>query len=126
MTRRGLSFLLVVIATAVIVTSASAASQSCNTGYCSWGYNYVGSGVNSIVISDTHAFYDEHVAKNSGGWVIAGYGTTSYCNAGFTGTYDFWATPADLGCGGNAQTSFVQYDSGATSYLKIESWYNYP
>ncbi len=114
--RRALA--LVVVATTLFAGSAGNAAA----GYWSWGYNYMGSGVNQFVTGSWNYWADGYVDKNSGDWIAHGWNTASSCYEYMSGDSAWFGHPGDTGngCGGYLQR-FAQWSSGSTSYLFFDS-----
>lgn len=105
-------FVLIMLLAVPAVASAS---------YWKWGYNYVGVNVNRYVNSPAGTYGVEGLYKNSGGTVLHGFtncgqrlasGTTTW--TGYPYTINPGCPPLDIG-------AFVNWWSGATSYLQIEA-----
>lgn len=109
--------------TGAFAPSASAASMTCDTGWCHWGYNYMGADVNTFLTGGWNYWYDQYVDKTSGGQIGHGFNTASGCYEYMTGASTWYGHPSDTGsgCGGYLQP-FAQWTSGSTSYLYMDDY----
>lgn len=103
---------------------ASPGSMTCGTSSgvytCTWGYNYQGPSTNEIVTGPSDYWTHLSVIVSSGGTTYQGFGPSG-CHHTSTGASSWSGTPSDLGCGGYINP-FSQYATGATSYLKFNSY----
>jgi hypothetical protein len=109
---------------AAFATTAKAATMTCSvTGYCVWGYNYMGSGVNQNLTGAWGYWKSSNVDKQSGGQIAHGFNSAAHCYAYMNGTSYYTGVPSSLGtgCGGYLQP-FAQWTGGATSYLKMQDY----
>lgn len=120
---------LVIAATAAgVAASPAAAAWNCTTGYCSWGYNYIGSGVNQYVSSPWNYWYDQYLDKQSGDTIQIGIGPQDGCYINRSGVGTWYmvisaAPPNGYGCGGYIYHYMAWYTGyGNTSYLFVDTY----
>lgn len=111
----------VLTAAAGAFASASNAAWNCGSGYCTWGYNYVGSGVNQYVSGPSDYWTVNYLNKNSGDTVQWGTGPVDGCDSNKSGTGQ-WSYLIPPGCGSPSGYVFpyVTWISGNTSYLQVK------
>jgi hypothetical protein len=108
-----------VVALSAAVTAVAGLAPAAFGYVWSWGYNYMGSGVNQGEAGPSNYYYWETLLKNSGGMVQFGFKPVGYgCYKRVSGAYDWSGSPSKLGCGGYIYP-YASWFSGATSYLKI-------
>ncbi len=105
----------------IAITAALVVPAVAQAATWSWGFNYVGVSVNTFVPSPWNYYDAISVTKNSGGSILYGFQRTdgAVCTAGLNGTANAYWTASDAGCSGYNR-GYVQWNSGATSYLKFD------
>lgn len=121
----GLAATLLATTAALASVGSASAAWNCGTGYCKWGYNYVGpNGLNSPLNSPTDQWQINYLDKNSGGTVQWGTGPVDGCVYTKTGA-GTWTYSIPTGCGSppGYTHDYVIYISGNSSYLFTEVEY---
>lgn len=106
----------------VAITLVAVSAGNATAGYWSWGYNYMGSGVNQGVTGTWNYWANGYVDKTSGDWISHGWNTAASCYEFMWGDSTWFGHPSDTGngCGGYLQR-FAGWSSGSTSYLFFDS-----
>jgi len=108
----------------VLASSANAADWNCSPGYCIWGHNYIGSGVNEVNQSPFNYWYDQYLHKHSGDWVKTTV-WNSVCSNDVNryGVNEWYVVISSFyGCGGyNSHILSWHSGFGNTSYLHIDT-----
>lgn len=111
---------------AVLAVAVAALVIPATAGAWNWGYNYIGSGLNTPQVAGWSYWSYSSANKTSGGSVEQRWGHqeivggTAYCGHLAVGVTNYWSTPSDCGWGGYLYADWSYY-AGDTSYIYMET-----
>jgi hypothetical protein len=125
---RSMSFLAVLLTVSALAllgpaAAPAAAPWQCSPGYCKWGFNHMGSGVNEYVKSPWNYWYDQWLDKWSGDTIQIGLGPVDGCyrNRNGVGAW-YMRNAADYGCAGYIYHYMRWFPGNHESYLFVDTY----